>query len=105
MSKYDYELKHIQQEYLAILKSFPPESDEDFYYHAVSLVDKCELFWMSKRLEMLEILSDLSAKRAMFFPFWCNLFGHIRQWSLCVWSDRREEYNQRSSSADEKLFY
>lgn len=49
MSKYDYELKHIQQEYLAILKSFPPESDEDFYYHAVSLVDKCRIVCGSKR--------------------------------------------------------
>jgi len=67
MSKYDHELKHIQQEYLAILKSFPLESDEDFYYHAVSLVDKCELFWMSRRLEMLEILSDLSACAQCFF--------------------------------------
>lgn len=66
MSKYDYELKQIQQQYLSILQSFPLENVEDFYFQAVSLVDKCELFWMSKRLELLEIISSLSSDEQCF---------------------------------------
>ena len=67
MFKYKNELDRIQKEYLDILHSFDLLSaNEDFYYHAVSLIDKCSLFWMSKRLEIIEILSDLTKSEKCF---------------------------------------
>lgn len=67
MSKYLFEIRKIQQEYCDLLVSFNPNADDEtYYYQAVALIDKCELFWMSKRLEVLEILSDLAASEQCF---------------------------------------
>lgn len=67
MNKYYHELNNIQREYLDILQRFTPEVESnDFYYQAVSLIDKCELFWMSKRLEILTILDGLSINNKCF---------------------------------------
>ena len=64
MIKYNSELKRIQDQYLSMLKSFESDIDnEDFYYHAVSLIDKCEFFWMSKRLETIAILNESSTEQ------------------------------------------
>ena len=67
MSKYEQELRCIQQQYLSILKTFPSDIDiEDYYYRTVSFIDQCEAFWMSKRLELSEILTDLSENEQCF---------------------------------------
>lgn len=67
MSKYTFELRKIQQEYCDLLISFDPKSDDEtYYYRAVALIDKCELFWISKRLEVFEILRDLAANEKCF---------------------------------------
>lgn len=67
MFKYKKDLDNIQREYLHILHSFDPSTiNEEFYIHAVSLIDKCLLFWASKRLEITEILRDLSSSEKCF---------------------------------------
>lgn len=67
MFKYKAELNQIQKEYLGILHSFDPLTvKEQFYIHAVSLIDKCSLFWASKRLEIIEILDDLTKNEKCF---------------------------------------
>ena len=68
MFKYKNELKQIQNEYLEILRSFnSPNNNEDFYYHAVSLIDKCSMFWDSKRIELSELLCDLTKHKKCFW--------------------------------------
>ena len=67
MSKYNNELKNIQRHYLEILHSFSPDAEgEEFYFRAVSLIDKCESFWMSKRIELSVILDDLTDTEQCF---------------------------------------
>lgn len=67
MFKYKAELNQIQKEYLGILHSFDPLTvKEQSYIHAVSLIDKCSLFWASKRLEIIEILDDLTKYEKCF---------------------------------------
>ena len=67
MFKYKAELNQIQKEYLGILHSFDPLTvKEQFYIHAVSLIDKCSLFWASKRLEIIEILDNLTKNEKCF---------------------------------------
>ena len=67
MFKYKLELSRIQKEYLNILHSFDPfTANEEFYIHAVSLIDKCSLFWASKHMEIIEILDDLAKSEKCF---------------------------------------
>ena len=67
MFKYKTELNRIQKEYLGILHSFDPlTSKEQFYIQAVSLIDKCSLFWASKRLKIIEILDNLTNSEKCF---------------------------------------
>lgn len=67
MFKYKIELNQIQKEYLDVLHGFDPLIvNEEFYIHAVSLIDKCSLFWASKRLEIIEILDDLTKNEKCF---------------------------------------
>ena len=61
MFRYENEIKRIQNEYLEILQGFnSPNNNEEFYFHAVSLVDKCSMFWASNQIEILELLCDLT---------------------------------------------
>lgn len=61
MFRYENEIKRIQNEYLEILQEFnSPNNNEEFYFHAVSLVDKCSMFWASNQMEILELLCDLT---------------------------------------------
>lgn len=67
MFKYKNELNCIQKEYLGILQSFDTSViNEEFYLRAVTLVDKCSLFWASKRLEIVEILNELTKQEKCF---------------------------------------
>ena len=67
MFKYKTELNQIQKEYLDILLAFDLLNvNEEFYIHAVSLIDKCSLFWASKRLEIMEILDNLTKSEKCF---------------------------------------
>lgn len=67
MFKYKTELNQIQKEYLDILRGFDPlVVNEEFYIHTVSLIDKCSLFWSSKRLEIIEILDNLTKNEKCF---------------------------------------
>lgn len=68
MFKYKTELNQIQKEYLDLLHGFDPLTvNEEFYIHAVSLIDKCSLFWASKHLEIIEILEDLTKSEKCFW--------------------------------------
>ena len=67
MFKYKNEIEQIQNQYLEILQGFnSPDNNEDFYLHAVSLIDKCSMFWASKRMEILELLCDLTRSEKCF---------------------------------------
>lgn len=67
MFKYKTELNRIQKEYLGILHSFDPlTAKEQFFIQAVSLIDKCSLFWAAKHLEIIEILDDLTKSENCF---------------------------------------
>ena len=80
MSKYDNELRSIQQQYLAILQNFSTDVDDsEFYYKAVSIIDKCESFWMSKRLEISIILENISVNEKCFLlsgAIYLNIAGN-----------------------------
>lgn len=64
MSKYENDLKTIQQQYLVLLQEFSSfdTKQNDFYYRAISLIDRCESFWLAKRLQVIEILDALAQK-------------------------------------------
>lgn len=61
MTKYTDDLKEIQQQYSKLIHScnvsFDPES---FYFDAISLVEVCEVFWLSKIQQLSLILDDLT---------------------------------------------
>lgn len=67
MTKYTYDLKEIQQQYSKLIHSSIISSDPvSFYFNAISLVEKCKVFWLSKIQQLLLILDDLTKENKCF---------------------------------------
>ena len=63
MFRYNNELNEIQQQYLALLQEFESlTGSEDYFYEVANFVDKCEFLWMSKRIEIISVLNDISSE-------------------------------------------
>ena len=66
-NKYTIELKKIQQQYFDLIKSADiTENDPEFYFKAVALIDKCEAFWLSKKIQLSIILDELTKNQKCF---------------------------------------
>jgi len=67
MAKYTDDLKEIQQQYSKLIRSSSVSFDSDnFYFDAISLVEKCEAFWLSKSQQLSLILDDLTKENKCF---------------------------------------
>ncbi len=68
MAKYTDDLKEIQQQYSKLIRSSNVSYDPgNFYFDAISLVEKCEAFWLSKNQQLSLILDDLTKENKCFF--------------------------------------
>ncbi|HEX3037979.1 MAG TPA: hypothetical protein VHO94_03190 [Oscillospiraceae bacterium] len=68
MTKYADDLKEIQQQYSKLIHSSNVSFDPDsFYFDAISFVEKCEVFWLSKNQQLSLILDDLTKGNNCFF--------------------------------------
>ena len=63
MNKYSSEMTKIQKQYADLINSFCFSETEDFYYTAISLIEKCERFWTTNGQKMSMILDDLASSR------------------------------------------
>lgn len=67
MTKYIDDLKEIQQQYSRLIRSNNVSFEPDiFYFNAISLVEKCEKFWLSKSQQLSLILDDLAKSNKCF---------------------------------------
>ncbi len=67
MTKYTDDLKEIQQQYSKLIHSSNVSFDPDrFYFDAISLVEKCKVFWLSKIQQLSLILDDLTKENNCF---------------------------------------
>lgn len=67
MSKYMNDLREIQQQYYALINFYEiANSEVDFYSKAIALIDSCEAFWLSKKLQLSLILENLTMNNKCF---------------------------------------
>lgn len=67
MSKYMDDLKEIQQQYFNLISSYEIlENKVDFYSKTVALIDSCEAFWLSKKLQLFLIIEDITKDNKCF---------------------------------------
>lgn len=67
MSKYMDDLKEIQQQYFNLISSYDIlDNKVDFYSKAVALIDSCEAFWLSKKLQLSLIIEDITKDNKCF---------------------------------------
>lgn len=67
MSKYMDDLKEIQQQYFNLINSYEiPNNKADFYSKTVALIDRCEAFWLSKKLQLSLIIEDITKDNNCF---------------------------------------
>lgn len=67
MNYYINDLKAIEKQYAELVNSFDFSSPGvSFYYQAIGLIEKCEMFWTSNRPKISRILDDLTSNSHCF---------------------------------------